>query len=346
MHLAKIYANLERYLMKYTAAMKKICIAIFVFLSLFLSAWVVENTYANEFSGANNLYIGTSDGSESSWARNNDKLRSFNENDQFISVSRGGGDGLFNTLIRFARDLKNLFYAVATVFFLVIALRLILATNTEEELWKFKKGIIWITVGLIVMQLAYSFVFLTFDKWVSAQVWFNLIQYLIDPLINLLETLVSLFFIGIAIFAFYTMVTANGNEEAIKNAKMSIFYALIGFLLVRFARGIVEAFYGRMHCEDISLGFITIQIQGCVMRTELSEWVNIIVTVINWLNGFVAIVVLLMIIYAGIQILLSWGDEEKVKKWRQSIVYIAIWLLVLALNYLILTFFFVPESVI
>gem|GEM_PF-5404485 len=32
------------------------------------------------------------------------------------------------------------------------------------------------------------------------------------------------------------------------------------------------------------------------------------------MNGFVGIVVVIMIMYAGIQILLSAGDEEKLKK--------------------------------
>jgi hypothetical protein len=41
-------------------------------------------------------------------------------------------------------------------------------------------------------------------------------QNLIEPLINLLMTLTSIFFIAIAIFAFYRLITANGNEEAVK----------------------------------------------------------------------------------------------------------------------------------
>jgi len=43
-------------------------------------------------------------------------------------------------------------------------LKLIFASNTEEELGKFKKGIIWITVGLIVMQIAFAFAKIMFDQ--------------------------------------------------------------------------------------------------------------------------------------------------------------------------------------
>jgi multisubunit Na+/H+ antiporter MnhB subunit len=78
----------------------------------------------------------------------------------------------------------------------------------------------------------------------------------------------------------------------------------------------------------------------------MSEWIQLIIRVINWMNGFVAIIVLLMIIYAWAQILLSAWDEEKIKKWKQALIYIAIGLFVLAINFLILTFFLRPENII
>ena len=96
--------------------------------------------------GPNNLELQKGATTQSSNASANDKLQGFNDNDQFIGVTTGGERGLYNTLIRFARDLKNLFYAIATVYFLIICLKLIFSNNTEEELGKFKKGILWITV--------------------------------------------------------------------------------------------------------------------------------------------------------------------------------------------------------
>jgi hypothetical protein len=49
--------------------------------------------------------------------------------------------------------------------------------------------------------------------------------------------------------------------------------------------------------------------------------------------------------YAGATLLFG-GDEEKFKKAKKSIIYIAIWIAILALNYFILTFFIKPEVVI
>jgi len=293
-----------------------------------------------------NVRIGQTSWAESSNASRNDKLLDLNDDNKFINVSRGGEMGLYNTLIRFARDFKNLFYAIATVYFLIIVLRLIFSSNTEEELWKFKKWILWITIGIIVMQIAFVFTKILFDQWVSASLWAKLIQNLVYPMIALLQTLASMFFVAMAVFAFYRLVTANGNEDAIKSWKTTIVHALIGFLIIRLTKFIVEAFYGKINCSNFGWGLVVSNSTRCTNTADVSEGIQIIINVINWLNWFVAIVVVIMIMYAGSQILLSAGDEEKIKKWKQSLIYIAVGLLVLVTNFLIITFFLRPEAVI
>jgi hypothetical protein len=57
------------------------------------------------------------------------------------------------------------------------------------------------------------------------------------------------------------------------------------------------------------------------------------------MNSFVWIIVILMIIYAWFTVLTWAWDEEKLKRAKTSILYIAIWILILIINYLILTFF-------
>lgn len=223
--------------------MKKLALTFALLLCIFFGVQIQAQ------AATNNLNIGAI---ENGRTTGNDKLNDFKQGDEFIGTSVTGERGIYNTLVRFARDLKNLFFAVATIFFLIISLKLILASNTEEEVGKFKKGIVWITVGIIVMQMAFSFTKIIFDRGVGETVAFSLIENLIGPLIALLETLASLFFIAIAIFAFYRLITANGNEDAISKAKNTIIYAIIGFMIVRFARAIVEAFYGKIDCESWS----------------------------------------------------------------------------------------------
>lgn len=109
-----------------------------LFLSLALLVSFVFIVQTPVYSAANNLNTGGFQ-AQGSQVTGNEKLTQFGGGDQFIGVSTGGERGIYNTLITFAKDLKNLFYAVATVFFLIITFKLIFSSNTEEELGKFKK---------------------------------------------------------------------------------------------------------------------------------------------------------------------------------------------------------------
>lgn len=278
----------------------------------------------------------------------NPKLVEFwTDEEWFIQAAEGadGNNAFSNALIEVAKSLKNLFYAIAGIFFLIISIRLIFASNTDEELWKFKKWVIWITIGIIVMQLALSFVTLGFDQGVSAKVGENFISIIVEPMLLLLQTLASIFFIAVAIFAFYRLVTANGEEDKIKSGKNSILYAIIGFMIVKFAGVIVNAFYGQVSCKETTqwTGPVSATTTVCWNEADFSQGVSLIMSIITWLNSFVALAVLVMIIYAGIQILLSGWDEERITKGKKSILYIMIGLAILAVNYMILIFFLSPE---
>ena len=194
------------------------------------------------------------------------------------------------------------------------------------------------------MQIAYSFVKILFDRWVWENLAFNFIGDLIFPLVELLQIAAAFFFIAIAIFTFYRMITANGDEEKIKSWKMSIVYAIMWFIIVKFSKDIVEAVYWRIDCKTSAWGIIQYNDWECINKAELTWVADVIVNVINWLNSLVWIIVVIMIIYAWTQVLLSAWDEEKLKKAKSSLLYIAIWVAVLITNYLILTFFIIPES--
>ena len=268
----------------------------------------------------------------------NTKLREYWEDDErLIEGDANVWDKWFFTfLVKIARALKNIFFAIAWIYFLIIAIRLLFTENSEEEFWKFKKWILWITVWIIIMQLAYSFVMTTQNQWVSWALANEILKNIVLPLIKLLETAASFFFIAIAIFAFYRMVTAAWDDEKAKSWKMSIFYAIIGFIVIKVSALIVKAVYSKTLCDWENNVSCT--------ATDIEEGTSIIFKVINWMNGFVWIAVVIMIIYAWVQIIFSNWDEEKIKKAKTSLIYIFIWIFILMMNYLILTFFLLDES--
>jgi hypothetical protein len=59
------------------------------------------------------------------------------------------------------------------------------------------------------MQIAFPFIQVLFDKGVSENLAEEFAQTVFSPLISLLEASASFFFIAVAIYAFYKLVTAN-----------------------------------------------------------------------------------------------------------------------------------------
>ncbi len=262
-------------------------------------------------------------GNKKSGTDRNDPLNELRENnDGFWVTDRSGEEGIYNLLVAIARDLKNIFFAFATIFFLYIVIRLIFSESSEEDVQKFKKWLLWITIGIVIMQLAFSFVSVLYDRWFGESLGSNLITNIVNPMITLLETLAAFFFVTMGVVAFYQLITSNGNEEAATNAKSTLLNALLWYLLVKIARFLVDSVYTKSE---------TLTLDG---------FSNVIITIINWMNGFVAIVVIIMILYTWAQVLLSGGEEEKLTNAKKSLIYIVIGIVLLLINFLILTFFF------
>ena len=275
----------------------------------------------------------------------NDLLNTFWNDSNFFKSRYGWEKGAYYTLVKIAEDLKNLFFLLATIFLLTIVIKVIFWENSEEDIGKFKKWIIWITAWIVVMQAAYAFSKNLYDKNIDWNLAINFTTAIIDPIIWLLEVLASIFFIWIAIFAFFRLVTANWDEESVKTWKMTIIHAIIWFVVIKIARVIVEWVYSKIWWTG-SWWVISAWGWNVLGKADPTWFVTTMMQIINWMNGFVWIIVIIMIIFTWFQVLLSAWDEEKLKKAKNSILYIAIWLAILILNWLILTIFIVPESVI
>lgn len=247
-------------------------------------------------------------------------------------------------ILKIAKDLKNIFFFIAWLFLFILVLNIFFSSNTEEEIWKFKKWLIWTSIWVIIMQLAYSITDNLYNRDIEQSTAATFLENIIYPIIWLLELLASLIFIIIAIFAFFRIVTAWWDEEKIKKWKTSVIQAIIWYIVLKLSWLIVSSVYWTVDCNNALVLWFEFVSNKCLTESEISGTVAIIVDVINWINWFLWIVVVLMIIYAWFNILLSWWDEDKIKKWKSVILYVIIWLLLLTTSYLILTFFILPEA--
>jgi len=322
--------------------MKKLIIGIIVLSSyLFIN---LNSAYSvNYVPNANNVQIGNN-----SWGNNiNNPYLNQLWNNWDIKAWADWERSIYYLLFSIAKDLKTVFYILAWLYFLILVIRLLTSENTEEASTNFKKWLIWITLWIIVMQLAFYFINILYARDVWWALANNLIKNLINPIIKILETAASFLFVLIAIYAFYSIITANWDEEKVKKWKMSVVYAIIWFIVIKLSKELVHASYWKIDCnEHTILWIIQISWNKCNTVNQIGWIWDIVVKLINWMNWFVWIIVILMIIYAWVQILFSAWDQEKLDKAKKSILYIFIWIAVLILNYFILSFLIIPEKAI
>lgn len=289
----------------------------------------------NIWNSSDNIRITT----ENSWrAVNNDKLEEIWWN-EFFYVWTTWEKWLKNFLLNIARDLRVIVFALVLLIWIIMVIKLIFGENTEEEQKKLKSWILWASIWIMVMQIAFSVYKVLFDR----QVWANLArsfsERLVEPFTDMLMLFASFVFISMAIFAFYKIVTAWGNEEWIKKWKTTIFQAIIWFIVIKFSSILVENTY-----NPDCWGWWIISYWGTNICENVTQNTKIITTLINWFNSFLAIIIVIMIMYAWF-LVLTWGwEEEKNKKAKNILLYVWIWLLVLFASYAILTFFIIPES--
>lgn len=290
----------------------------------------ISLTFANENIRITNENTGRS--------VNNEKLNEMEWN-EFFYVGTTGEKWIKNLLLNIARDLRVIVFAFVLLISIIMVIKLIFWENTEEEQKKLKMWILWASIWIMVMQIAFSVYKILFDRDIWAWLWRSFSERLVEPFTQMLMLFASFLFIAIGIYAFYKMVTAGGDEDKVSKWKTIIFQAIIWFIVIKFADIVVKNTFN----PDCGWGGI-LSYYGTNICENITENAKIITTLLNWINSFLAIAIVLMIMYAGFLVLTSAGDSDKHDKAKKILLYVGIGLLILFTSYLILTFFLHPES--
>jgi hypothetical protein len=276
------------------------------------------------------------------WSENSDLTTFVGPILDFFYIPVASSDSVPNVFIAIAWGIKNFFIAIAVIFLIVWVLKLLFSWGDEEAVKKWKNNIIWVSVGIFVMQIAYSMwrtfyiqdSILKIDGRLAWLSWINIFE----PIVNVLLLLASFAFMAMAVYAFYTIITGGGDEEKLKKGKNIIIYALIGFLLIRIPKILVTAIYGEptANCKQIILAF-----GNCMIGNKnLSDGINIFGKILAYINGFLALFSVIMILYAGWLVFISWGDEEKLKKAKKTILFVGLGIIALVASQALFRFFF------
>lgn len=269
---------------------------------------------------------------------NNDKLQELNSDD-FFYVWTQWEKWLKNLFLNIARDLRVIIFAMVLIIWIIMVFKLMFWDNTEEESQKLKNGILWASVWIIVMQTAFSAYKILFNQDINWELGKDFTKDLIEPFTDMLMLLASFAFISMWVYAFYKIVTANGDDGEISQWKMTLFNAVIGFIVIKFAETIVKNTFNP-NCW----WWWIFQYYWTNICENITENAKIITTIINWFNTFVAIIIIIMVMYAWFLVLSSGWDSENTDKAKKIFFYIGIGLLILFMSYLILTFFLRPDT--
>lgn len=146
-------------------------------------------------------------------------------------------------------------------------------------------------------------------------------------IVRWVATLVAVLAIGMIVAAVFTGIMSMGSEEALPKIRRAIFGAAAGILIIIFT-GVFLATFDLAFVEPADEGNSPnpfAAIQGVL---------NVIAAILL----FMALIAVCVVIYAGIMMILSLGDEEQFKKQRSLIIRALIGLFVILVSFIIVLF--------
>lgn len=259
------------------------------------------------------------------------------------------GDSVENSFVNIAWGIKNFFLLVAAIFLIIGIIKLLFRSGEEEDLKKWRNNIIYVSIGIFVMQIGFSvwrtlylnasYTGTFIDGRVGWLFWSNILT----PIVNIMFVLASFGFLAMAVYAFYTLVTANGSDEKVKKGKNIIIYAIAGYILIRVPKLLIPAIYGEpaAACKNtnwLAMGTCTLE------NKNLAAGVNIFGKILTYVSSFLALLAVLLVIYAWWLIFTSAGEEEKLKKAKNILIYVVIGFVALFASHVAFRFFFLGTA--
>lgn len=253
-----------------------------------------------------------------------------------------------NTFVNIAWAIKNFFILIATIFLIIGIIKLLFRSGEEEDLKKWRHNIIYVSVGIFIMQIGYSvwrtlYLDSTYTGNIDGRLWWLFWANILEPIVSVMFVLASFGFLAMAVFAFYILVTANGNDEKAKKGKNIALYAVIGFILLRVPKGFVTAIYGEPVAACKNTNWLAIG--NCTLTaSNLGNGVSIFGKILTYISTFLALTAVVLVIYAGWLIFSSAGEEEKLKKAKSVLLYVGIGFIALISSQVAFRFFFLGTA--
>jgi len=236
--------------------------------------------------------------------------------------------------------LAGFLFIVALIVAFIAAIRLFVSNNNEEDFSKWTQTLIWsiwwlflVAISYWVMRTLSDTVFRRWTTELNVDTIYRATINIIYPILNFIRYIAAICFFCVIVYAFYKIIFAIWDEEGFQSWKKTFIAAAIGFIIMLAAEPIVRMAYGWSDCGWSKLFGIPTECTNRIFDTNI--FLGTIVKIIIFLNGFIALVTIIMIMYAGFLILTGWWDEEKSEKAKKTITYAIIGVLIILFSYVI-----------
>jgi len=270
-------------------------------------------------------------------------LEDYSQVEDFSRVSGGSADpdlagayqirNLGTIVIQFV---EKMLVPIAVLLLMWGAISLLINRSDEEKFKTVIRQIIWTGVGFLLFVSAYLIVDQVFfglkgDIFQNGNVEtlanFGLQE--IAGLIRFATTFAIAIAVAFVVFGAIKLIIMGENEEEQGKVRKQILFTIAGILLLSLIDIIVQVFF--------NTGGSGVGINAAGFIFYLTYWINILL-------GFIGLAAVISIIWAGIQMIVNFGNEEAVNK-SKNIIKFAIIGIVLAFSaFTIMRFVLTPGS--
>jgi len=249
------------------------------------------------------------------------------------------GNSMFRTVFKkLSHYTKRLLIPITILLFVWAGIYLLINRNDENELEEKKNFIFGVFAGFTIILLAPNLVDFVFfgdsgqllnDKDSTIFARRGVLE--IRGLIHFVKSFVVVVAVMFLIFSAYQLIFGGESEEEISKAKKRVIFSIIGITMIVGADQIIQNFFVLDQQGNIGMPNAIGILQG------LAHWSNVLL-------GFLGVIGVLAIVWAGVQMIIHFGDEEKITKSKNIIMYVVIGLAIATVAWTIVRFFLNPGN--
>ncbi len=297
---------------------------------------------------------------------------------------RGGdfqaeGVGEINAVLYNVKDyIKYIAGSLAILWLMVSAFRLVVA-GSDESIQSAKKSIQWAVIGLILVFAADLAVVAFFEGGAAGtpgeslvdpisgdlnkDLFNNIAEYFtydVRQIFNFVKVYGAAIAMLLIFAAGFQMITAGGNEENVEKQKKYLLHAITAFtVLIMVDFFIFDVIYpiGELNttagtvtnfnsdCVEYYTGNLATAPAGCRSASTLAEaGTGYLLGAVRFFSSLIGAVAVFFIVYAGVRIIASMGNQEVLDKYKKTLLWSLVGLVVVLLSENVMSFFLTDFS--